>query len=114
MRRKQIPLVVLATALITVGVAAQTGAPGRSAVGGASRMMGGGFPLALKWTALGGPSTSSVAVSSWGPDRTDVFIRGTDEALWQKTWDGRTWSKWHSLGGAIQSAPAAVSWGPNR
>src|SRR5438270_5230038 len=114
MQRNQIPLVVLATVLITVGIAAQTGSPGHSAIGSVSRTLGGGPQVALKWSAVGGVTESSVGVSSWGSDHTDIFVRGTDDALWQRTWDGRRWSEWHSLGGVLRSAPAAVSWGPNR
>ena len=54
------------------------------------------------------------AVSSWGNNRLDVFVRGTDDALWHKWWDGSSWSGWESLGGVLTSAPAAVSWGNNR
>jgi hypothetical protein len=54
-------------------------------------------------------------VSSWGDNRLDVFVRGTDNALWHKWWDGSSWSSgWESLGGVLTSAPGAVSWGYNR
>ena len=58
------------------------------------------------------PATS-VAVTSWGTNRVDLFARGTDGALKHKLYNGR-WSAWESLGGAISSAPAAVSWGVGR
>lgn len=70
--------------------------------------------LPAGWTGVGGVSMSAVAVSSWGPSRTDIFIRGQDNALWQRTWNGTSWGSWQSLGGVITAAPAAVSWGPNR
>ena len=66
------------------------------------------------WQSLGGTLTSSPAVSSWGTNRVDAFVRGTDNALYQRTWNGTSWGAYTSLGGTITSQPAAVSWGPNR
>jgi len=66
------------------------------------------------WTSLGGGLTSSPAASSWSAGRADVFVRGTDNALYHSTWNGSALSAWSSLGGALTSGPAAVSWGPNR
>jgi hypothetical protein len=63
---------------------------------------------------LGGILTSGPGTSSWGPSHTDVFVRGTDNGLWQRTWNGTTWSNWVSLGGILTADPTAVSWGPNR
>lgn len=63
---------------------------------------------------LGGSATSGAASSSWSPARTDVFVRGQDNAVWQKTWTGSSWSGWTSLGGFVTSDPAAVSWGAGR
>jgi hypothetical protein len=65
------------------------------------------------WESLGGILTSGPAVTSWAPGRLDVFVRGTDNALWHK-WFSNGWSGWESLGGVLTSDPAAVSWGPNR
>ncbi|MCX6023089.1 MAG: hypothetical protein NTZ05_15435 [Chloroflexi bacterium] len=64
---------------------------------------------------LGGGLISAPAVSSWGVNRLDVFIKGDNKALWQKTYDGK-WQdgKMVTTSNAISSAPAAVSWGPNR
>ena len=53
-------------------------------------------------------------MSSWQQNRLDVFVRGTDNALYHKYWNGRQWIDWENLGGVLTSAPAAVSWGPNR
>jgi hypothetical protein len=30
-------------------------------------------------------------VVSWGPNRLDVFVEGTDSALYHKWWDGQAW-----------------------
>jgi hypothetical protein len=43
----------------------------------------------------------------------DVFVRGTDSALWHRWYDGG-WSGWERLGGTLTSAPAAVSWSNGR
>jgi len=51
---------------------------------------------------------SDPAATSWGGDRLDVFIRGNDDALWHKWWDGSGWSPWESLGGTLTSSPAAA------
>jgi peptidoglycan hydrolase-like protein with peptidoglycan-binding domain len=66
------------------------------------------------WESLGGVITSDPAVSSWASNRLDCFVRGTDNAMWHKWWNGSSWSGWENLGGVLTSEPAAVSWGPNR
>jgi Repeat of unknown function (DUF346) len=65
------------------------------------------------WESLGGVLSSSPDVCSWAPGRLDVFLRGTDDALWHRWYDGG-WSGWESLGGVITSDPAAVSWSQGR
>jgi hypothetical protein len=66
------------------------------------------------WETLGGYCIDGVAVSSWGPERLDVFVISSDNATWHNAWLGAAWTGWASLGGGCASAPAAVSWGPNR
>jgi hypothetical protein len=59
------------------------------------------------WESLGGKLTASPAATWWwgGPTSTStsiqVFVRGSDGAVWQKYWDGSAWSSWHSLGGKL-------------
>jgi peptidoglycan hydrolase-like protein with peptidoglycan-binding domain len=65
------------------------------------------------WESLGGTLTSAPAASSWSSGRLDVFVRGTDNALWHK-WFQNGWSGWESLGGILTSNLAAVSWGSGR
>lgn len=65
------------------------------------------------WEALGGNLTSVPAAVSWGGNRLDLFVRGIDNALWHKWWDGG-WSIWENLGGNLTSPPVVVSWGVNR
>ena len=74
------------------------------------KMLGGG------WEQLGANQiVSGPGVCSWSADRLDVFVRGTDNALYHKWWDGNQWSDYEQLGpNQIASDPAAVSWGLNR
>jgi len=65
------------------------------------------------WEDLGGILVSEPGVSSWAPGRLDVFVRGTDNALWHKWYNG-SWSGWESLGGTLNSGPGAVPWDYNR
>lgn len=44
-----------------------------------------------RWETLGGRAASSPAAVSWGPNRLDLFVRGSDNTLRQRWWDG----KWH-------------------
>jgi len=74
---------------------------------------GGRCSMASHYASLAGLLTSGPAASSWAPGRLDVFVRGTDNAMWHKWFDG-AWRGWESLGGGLTSEPAAVSWGPGR
>ena len=66
-----------------------------------------------RWDRLGGATTDSPAVASWSAGRLDVFVRGTDNQLWHKWYQGG-WSHWEPLGGALASGPAAVAWSAGR
>jgi putative pyrroloquinoline-quinone binding quinoprotein/putative pyrroloquinoline-quinone-binding quinoprotein len=61
------------------------------------------------WSTAGGSVTSGPDVASWGAQHLDLFARGTDNALWTRTFNGTTWTGWSSLGGEITSDPSAVS-----
>ena len=75
---------------------------------------------ALEWhnvvqlASLGGVLTSSPAATSPSSGAIDVFVRGTDNALWERTTTngGGSWGAWTSIGGQIASGtgPAACSW----
>jgi hypothetical protein len=69
------------------------------------------------WTPLGGVCTASPAAVSWNASylRIDVFVRGSDGALWWKYYQNG-WSKWESLGGQLASGsgPAVASWSAGR
>lgn len=75
----------------------------------------------------GGPSASSAnvqsglvgaqlqagtgpAVCSQDANSIDLFVTGTNGALYWSHWSGVTWSSWTNLGGYLTSSPAAVSY----
>lgn len=66
------------------------------------------YPLGS--TQAGGRSP---AVASWAPSRLDLFMRGPDNTLRHKFFQG-AWSDWESLGGALISDPGVVSWSSGR
>ena len=57
-------------------------------------------------------------VATWGPNRLDVFVLGTDRALYHKWWDGSNWGPsvtgYEYMGGICMSPPEVVAWGPDR
>ncbi len=68
------------------------------------------------WDSLGGVCTASPASVSWGTtNRVDVFVRGSDGAVWQRTYNNG-WSTWIPLGGqlAAGTGPAVASWSAGR
>lgn len=63
----------------------------------------------FRWGSLGGVITSSIAVGANADGRLEVFVRGTDGALWhqwQTAPSSGPWSGWSSLGGGIIGTPA--------
>jgi len=62
---------------------------------------------------LGGRITTSPSAVSADGIRLDVFVRGTDGALWHDGFNGTAWS-WEGLGGQLTSAPSAASWAAGR
>ncbi|MFE0753747.1 serine hydrolase [Inquilinus sp. NPDC058860] len=70
------------------------------------------------WYGLGGSIVDAPAVVVYGPDAHDIYVRGTDDRLWQKWWDGKRWNPsdegWapHDDGGfRLGSAPAVIARG---
>jgi hypothetical protein len=63
-----------------------------------------GVNVVSKVSVVGAPAVCAQAANS-----IDLFIDGTDGALWWEHWDGQTWGTWKSLGGSLTSDPAAVS-----
>ena len=98
--------------------------PGTNAI---AYIKGTGYGAFGAWssdTTFATSSTPSMpAVVSWGLNRLDMFIRGTDDKLYHRASsdNGATWypaagasPAWEALGGSVGSTPVAVSWGPNR
>jgi Repeat of unknown function (DUF346) len=69
------------------------------------------------WDSLGGVCTASPAVVSWASSnfRQDVFVRGSNGALYHKYYQNG-WSGWENLGGQLASGtgPAVSSWSAGR
>ena len=66
-------------------------------------------PRPTPWQSLGGYLTSSPAATSSTSGAVDVFVRGGDNGLWWKHWNGQDWSAWTPLGGYLTGDPAATS-----
>src|SRR5579859_5882301 len=64
------------------------------------------------------PRPSSGPVVAWGANRLDVFVLGTNRALFHKWWNGSAWGPsltgYEAQSGICESVPQAVAWGPNR
>ena len=63
--------------------------------------------------AVGAPRQSSSPVAAWGPNRLDVFVLGSDRALYHKWWNGSAWGPsltgYEAMGGVCRSSPQAVA-----
>ena len=64
----------------------------------------------FRWSSLGG-AISDPVVANNKDGRFEIFVRGTDNALWHiwQTAPSNGWSGWNSLGGVIQSPPAVAN-----
>jgi hypothetical protein len=75
---------------------------------------------AEQWDNMGGKIIGKPAAVAWGPNRLDVFVRGTDNQVYHKAWDGSAWypgggvTEWENLGGTLAGNPVAVSWSKER
>jgi alpha-galactosidase len=70
-----------------------------------------------KWTSLGGPRGARIlgqpaAYGSAG-GRVDVFVRGTDNAVYQRTFKNGKWCEWAKLGGSVTDAPTVAFTSPD-
>ena len=85
----------------------------RSFDGGAWQGWGSlGAPLGPLFGSL--PSDVNPAATAWTVGRLDVFVRGSNNALWCKSFVSGAWQTWKSLGGSLTFGPAAASWGNSR
>jgi hypothetical protein len=64
------------------------------------------------WHRVGGKSASAPAAVRLPNGETDLFIRGTDNALWMnvRAPGAAAWRGWHRIGGFLTSAPTAATW----
>jgi hypothetical protein len=67
-----------------------------------------------EWTNLGGTLTEPPGATATRQGKVEVFGRGTDGALYQRSWSGQVWSGWVRVGGSILGSPAATSWPSGR
>ncbi|WP_206152201.1 hypothetical protein [Clostridium cochlearium] len=66
------------------------------------------------WTVIPGRVTSGLGVSSWAPNRLDLFARGANRELTHRWRQNSRWSNWQSLGGFLTSPPVSISPTSNR
>ena len=75
-------------------------------------------PRSLIGTETTAPRQSSSPTVAWGADRLDVFVLGSNRALYHKWWNGSAWGPsvtgYERMGGVCTSSPQVVAWGPNR
>jgi hypothetical protein len=90
-------------------------------------------PSLSGWEDLGGNLSAPPAVVSWGANRIDILARDVRGGVWQRSWDGASWSDdrawallaedtadlgafalWTPLDGTIKGAPVAIAPAPNR
>lgn len=65
------------------------------------------------YRSLGGSIMFGPAATSWAGSRLDVFVVGTDQALYHAAGtDGGAWSGWEGLGGRLTAQPAVISLAP--
>jgi hypothetical protein len=83
-------------------------------VRGTCREIVGRHRVEARTESLGGTLTPAPAAASWGPNRIDTFVRGTENAIYHKWWDGTAWRAWECLSSILNESPGAVLWGPNR
>jgi hypothetical protein len=62
------------------------------------------------WNPKGGtlPLGASPTITSWGSNRLDILVRGADDFLWHRYFNG-SWGNWTILGGKLRASPAAVA-----
>lgn len=69
----------------------------------------------IDWQTLGGTFNAAPAVTAWGPQRLDVFGRGTNNTLYQLAIDSGFAGLWQQVSEVmVGSSPTAVSFAPGR
>ena len=91
-----------------------TATAGWNACCGLGRVNGQSMLSVLKSRGTEFGDVFNISAAAWSANRLDVFVKGADDAMYHRWWNGSAWGGFEDLGGIIMSAPAAVSWGPNR
>jgi hypothetical protein len=87
----------------------------RGQIGWDNRLLAGSWS---GWVALGKPPGGFIgapSVISRNGSVCNIYVRGADNALWQKAWFDNSWHDWarHNDGAVLASEPALGSLGPN-
>lgn len=64
------------------------------------------------WTSLGGQLTSSPAAVSPSSGHLDVYVAGTDGAVYERSYSSGAWNAWYKVGGQVApgTGPGASGW----
>jgi len=65
------------------------------------------------WTSLGKRILGQPAAYGSAGGRIDVFVRGTDDAVWRNALVNGSWGQWTSLGGHVTEAPTVAFTSPS-
>ncbi|MGH7765323.1 MAG: glycosyl hydrolase family 18 protein, partial [Candidatus Dormibacteraceae bacterium] len=66
------------------------------------------------WDSLNGLTNADPGLSAASATRLDAMMRGTNNAIWQNTWNGASWAGWSSLGGYLSLRPSTIDVSPTR
>ena len=58
---------------------------------------------------IGGPFLGQPAAVAGADGRLDVYVRGLDNAAWQRSYDGKRWGAWNRLGGTLTDSPSVTA-----
>jgi alpha-galactosidase len=58
---------------------------------------------------IGGPFVGQPAAIAGADGRLDVYVRGLDNAAWQRSYDGKRWGAWNRLGGTLTDSPSVTA-----
>jgi alpha-galactosidase len=69
------------------------------------------------WVTLGGPKNGQIlgqpSAFASPNGRVDLFVRGTDNVAYQRTYTGGRWGAWTSLGGTLTDSVSVAFTGPD-
>jgi len=113
MKRKHITMNLMMAALVVVSLcavcASVSAAPGSSPVGSSSLSSANADTSAGLVGAPAGVVGAPAVCSQTGTNSLDLFVRGTDNAIYWRHEAGTVWGLWAYLGGYVTSDPSATS-----